>query len=70
MTIIDTSSAPTVPARKVEQLKPDLLLTQDHHMCPGCGEPLAIRQFLETIEELGVGARANPVGGGGGGTAL
>ncbi len=21
-------------------------------MCPGCGEPLAVRQFLETIEEL------------------
>ena len=43
MTIIDTSSAPTVPARKVEALKPDLLLTQEHHMCPGCGEPLALR---------------------------
>ena len=41
MSIIDTSSAPTVPARKVEALKPDLLLTQEHHMCPGCGEPLA-----------------------------
>ena len=52
MTIIDTSSAPTVPARKVEALKPDLLLTQEHHMCPGCGEPLAVRQFLETIEAV------------------
>ncbi len=58
MTIIDTSSAPTVPARKVEALKPDLLLTQEHHMCPGCGEPLAVRQFLETIEELGVATRS------------
>ena len=57
MTIIDTSSAPTVPARKVEALKPDLLLTQEHHMCPGCGEPLAVRQFLETIEELGTSPR-------------
>ena len=36
-------------ARMVEALKPDLLLTQEHHMCPGCGEPLAVRQFLETI---------------------
>ncbi len=63
MTIIDTSSAPTVPARKVEALKPDLLLTQEHHMCPGCGEPLAVRQFLETIEELGVATRTIAVAG-------
>jgi len=63
MTIIDTSSAPTVPARKVEALKPDLLLTQEHHMCPGCGEPLAIRQFLETIEELDVATRTIAVAG-------
>ncbi len=63
MTIIDTSKAPIVPARKVEQLKPDLLLTQEHHMCPGCGEPLAVRQFLECIEELGVGNRSIAVAG-------
>jgi 2-oxoglutarate ferredoxin oxidoreductase subunit beta len=56
--IIDTSSAPTVPARKVEALKPELLLTQEHQMCPGCGEPLAVRQFLETIEELGAATRS------------
>ena len=47
-----------VPARAtVEALKPDLLLTQEHHMCPGCGEPLAVRQFLETIAELDAVAR-------------
>ncbi len=63
MTIIDTSSAPTVPARKVEALKPDLLLTQEHHMCPGCGEPLAVRQFLECIEELDVATRSIAVAG-------
>ena len=32
-------------------------------MCPGCGEPLAVRQFLETIEELDVGERAIAVAG-------
>ena len=63
MTIIDTSSAPTVPARLVEALKPDLLLTQEHHMCPGCGEPLAVRQFLECIEELDVANRSIAVAG-------
>jgi 2-oxoglutarate ferredoxin oxidoreductase subunit beta len=61
--IIDTSSAPDVPARKVEALKPDLLLTQEHQMCPGCGEPLAVRQFLETIDELGVATRSIAVVG-------
>jgi len=61
--IIDTSSAPTVPARKVEARKPDLLLTEEHQMCPGCGEPLAVRQFLETIDELGVATRAVAVVG-------
>ncbi len=60
---IDTSRPPSVPARKVEELKPALLLSQEHQMCPGCGEPLAVRQFLETIDELGVAARAIAVAG-------
>jgi 2-oxoglutarate ferredoxin oxidoreductase subunit beta len=61
--IIDTSSAPTVPARKVEAVKPELLLTEEHQMCPGCGEPLAVRQFLETIDELGAATRSIAVVG-------
>jgi 2-oxoglutarate/2-oxoacid ferredoxin oxidoreductase subunit beta len=61
--IIDTSSPPNVPARKVEALKPDLLLTEEHQMCPGCGEPLAVRQFLETIDELGAATRSIAVVG-------
>jgi 2-oxoglutarate/2-oxoacid ferredoxin oxidoreductase subunit beta len=51
--VLDTSVAPT-GARKVGDLKPDLLLTQEHNMCAGCGEPLALRSFLETITELGL----------------
>src|SRR5436853_240335 len=50
--IIDTSSAPTVPARRVEELKPALLLTQEHHMCPGCGEPVAVRPVLQPIGHM------------------
>jgi 2-oxoglutarate ferredoxin oxidoreductase subunit beta len=60
---IDTTRPPSVPARKVEELKPKLLLTHEHHMCPGCGEPLAARQFLESIDELGVAQRAIAVAG-------
>ena len=62
MSILDTSQPPP-NARKIEALKPDLLLTQEHHMCPGCGEPLAVRQFLETIQELGATQRAVAVAG-------
>jgi 2-oxoglutarate ferredoxin oxidoreductase subunit beta len=61
--VIDTSAAPSTGARMVEQQKPDLLLTQDHHMCPGCGEPIAVRQFLETIMQLGAVERAIGVAG-------
>ena len=56
--IIDTSAPPTAAARQIEEQKPGLLLTQEHQMCPGCGEPLAIRQFLECIDELGAVEKA------------
>ena len=61
--VLDTSAAPTAGARLVEAQKPDLLLTQDHHMCPGCGEPIAVRQFLETITQLDAVERAIGVAG-------
>src|SRR3984893_6369859 len=60
--VLDTSAAPA-DARKVGELKPDLLLTQQHHMCPGCGEPLAVRVFLEAIQELGVAQKTIAVAG-------
>lgn len=60
--VLDTSVAPT-GARKVGDLKPDLLLTQEHNLCPGCGEPLALRLFLEALEELGVAQRSVMVAG-------
>jgi 2-oxoglutarate ferredoxin oxidoreductase subunit beta len=60
---LDTSVAPTAPARKVGDLKPELLLTQEHHMCPGCGEPLVLRAFLETLVELDVAQRSVAVMG-------
>ena len=57
-TVLDTSTAPASGARMVEAQMPDLLLTQEHHMCPGCGEPIAVRQFLETITQLDAVDRA------------
>jgi 2-oxoglutarate ferredoxin oxidoreductase subunit beta len=60
--VLDTSTPP-VDARRIEPNKPALLLTEEHHMCPGCGEPLAVRQFLETIEDLGQVSQAIAVAG-------
>jgi 2-oxoglutarate ferredoxin oxidoreductase subunit beta len=37
--------------------KPDLLLSTQHSLCPGCGEPLALRTILELLGELGVAER-------------
>lgn len=51
--VLDTSVAPSA-ARKVGDDRPELLLTQEHHMCPGCGEPLVLRSFLEAITDLGI----------------
>ena len=50
--VIDTSTAPTSGARVVEPQLPQLLFTNTHHLCPGCGEPLAIRALAEAIEDL------------------
>ena len=60
--VLDTSAPPT-DARVVEQLKPDLLLTQEHQMCPGCGEPLVLRLFLEALAELDLATRSIAVVG-------
>jgi 2-oxoglutarate ferredoxin oxidoreductase subunit beta len=60
--VLDTTSAPA-NARVVEPLLPDLLLTQQHHMCPGCGEPISVRGFLEALVELGVAQRSIGVAG-------
>jgi len=38
----------------VGEKSPSLLQTGEHDLCPGCGEPVAIRILLETIAELGL----------------
>jgi 2-oxoglutarate ferredoxin oxidoreductase subunit beta len=50
-------------ARLVAPEKPDLLLTTEHNLCPGCGEPLAIRILLEAIAELGQATNTVAVAG-------
>jgi 2-oxoglutarate ferredoxin oxidoreductase subunit beta len=49
-------STPAAELKKVSA-KPDLLLSTQHSLCPGCGEPLALRTMLELISELGLAER-------------
>lgn len=51
--VIDTSTPPTQSAAKVADAKPSLILGE-HGLCPGCGEPVALRLLLEVLQELDV----------------
>jgi 2-oxoglutarate ferredoxin oxidoreductase subunit beta len=50
---VDTGAPPTAPARLVADAKPSLLLGE-HSLCPGCGEPVALRILLEVLQELDI----------------
>jgi len=56
--VLDTSAPPREPATLVDDFAPALIDVGEHHLCPGCGEPIAMRSALEVIEELDVVARA------------
>jgi 2-oxoglutarate/2-oxoacid ferredoxin oxidoreductase subunit beta len=53
MTFVDTSTPPTGPAKKVADFRPSLLLGE-HSLCPGCGEPVALRMLLEVLQDLDI----------------
>jgi 2-oxoglutarate ferredoxin oxidoreductase subunit beta len=55
---IDTSVAPEVPHRKVAQALAPLQVSGEHHLCPGCGHPVAWRILLEVISELELESKA------------
>jgi 2-oxoglutarate/2-oxoacid ferredoxin oxidoreductase subunit beta len=50
--VVPTDIAPSEPARLVDDFTPALLDVGTHHLCPGCGEPIAIRSVVEAISEL------------------
>ncbi len=50
--ILASDSPPSVPARLVGDFTPRLLDVGAHHLCPGCGEPIAMRSLMEVIDEL------------------
>ncbi len=63
MNPLDTSRPPDVPAHLVDDFTPDLIEVGTHHLCPGCGEPIAMRAAVEAISELGLTTRAIAVFG-------
>jgi 2-oxoglutarate/2-oxoacid ferredoxin oxidoreductase subunit beta len=58
-----TDRPPDEPARLVDDFTPDLIDVGAHHLCPGCGEPIAMRSIVETISELDVVQRSIAVFG-------
>jgi 2-oxoglutarate ferredoxin oxidoreductase subunit beta len=56
--IVPIDAPPREPARRLGHFKPALLLHEDHDLCPGCGEPVAIRILLDVIDELGCAQRS------------
>jgi len=52
LTIIPTDQPPTCASRLVDDFTPDLIDVGEHHLCPGCGEPIAIRSMVEAVSEL------------------
>ena len=51
--VIVSTSEPPENATKVAEFSPSLILGE-HALCPGCGEPVALRILLETLQDLGV----------------
>jgi 2-oxoglutarate ferredoxin oxidoreductase subunit beta len=55
---VPVDKTPVAIGRQVAPFAPKLLQSDEHHLCPGCGEPVAIRLLLEVIEQLGLEQRA------------
>jgi 2-oxoglutarate ferredoxin oxidoreductase subunit beta len=56
--VVPTDSPPTRPAQMVEDFTPALIDVGAHHLCPGCGEPIAMRTVVEVLAELGLVQRS------------
>lgn len=61
--IVPTDRPPDRPSRLIDDFAPSLVNQRHHDLCPGCGEPIAIRSLLETIEQVGATKRSIAVMG-------
>lgn len=60
---VPTDRPPSEAARLVDDFTPDLIDVGAHHLCPGCGEPIAMRSIVESVSELGLVQRTIAVFG-------
>jgi len=60
---LPTNVPPSAPARLVDDFTPALVDVGAHHLCPGCGEPIAVRAAVEAIADLGLTQRTIAVFG-------
>jgi 2-oxoglutarate ferredoxin oxidoreductase subunit beta len=56
--ILPTDRPPSIPSQLVEDHTPLLLSDDEHYLCPGCGEPVAMRAAAELMGELQLAQRA------------
>jgi len=63
LTVIDTSAPPSSGARLVDDFTPQLIDVGAHNLCPGCGEPIAMRSVMEVLAESDLIDRAVAVFG-------
>jgi 2-oxoglutarate ferredoxin oxidoreductase subunit beta len=52
VTHVPTDRPPDRPARLVDDFTPRLIDVGSHGLCPGCGEPIAMRSVVEAVDEL------------------
>jgi 2-oxoglutarate/2-oxoacid ferredoxin oxidoreductase subunit beta len=56
--VTEPITLPTPTMRKVADARPRLMVEDEHHLCPGCGHPVAWRVIAQVLEELAVEKRA------------
>ena len=45
---------PSVPATLVDDFAPSLITAPEHHLCPGCGHPVAMRAVADVMLDLDI----------------
>jgi 2-oxoglutarate ferredoxin oxidoreductase subunit beta len=53
LNIIPTNAPPDRASKLIHDFTPDLIDVGAHHLCPGCGEPVAMRSIVEAVAEQG-----------------
>jgi 2-oxoglutarate ferredoxin oxidoreductase subunit beta len=61
--VVPTDDPPEAPARMVDDFTPALVDVGAHQLCPGCGEPIAVRSLVEALDEMGLARRTIAVFG-------